>query len=415
MKNKLLLLIAFIQFGAVGQISDYNFKREISGITDDWHNVELPNEMYEKVNHSLNDIRFYGVTENGDTIEAPYLIRSKKDQITAEDIAFRVINSSRKNDGYYYTLQLDADEVINEISLDFSQNNFDWSIQLEGSQDQTEWFSIVDSYRILSISNERMNYAYERINFPDAKFKYYRIFIPSSTDPGFLSARVTHTTFISGKKREFAIKSQNIYEDKDHKETVIELTLETAVPVNSIKIEASNSFDYYRPVTISYIVDSTKTEKGYIRNYDDITRGTFSSMENNAFFCSNVTTDNFKIVISNHDNQPLNISKLSVDGYVYELVARFTEEADYSLVYGYSSAAQPNYDIDHFTSSIPEVLVPLTIGDEVSISKSETAIDTGSYFENPMRLWGIMGAIIILLGFFTFKMLGAEKGKEEKK
>jgi hypothetical protein len=160
-------------------------------------------------------------------------------------------------------------------------------------------------------------------------------------------------------------------------------------------------------------VDSTKTEKGYIRNYSEVTRRTFSSFEDNVFNCSNVTADNFKIVIQNNDNQPLNISQVSVDGYVHELVARFTEEADYSLVYGYPSASRPDYDIDHFTSSIPAVLAPLTLGNEVSISNSEAVTDTGSFFENPMWLWGIMIVIIGLLGFFTFKMLGAEKGNSE--
>ena len=413
MKNSFLILALIGCSFAFGQSSDYNFKRELTGITDDWHSVELPLDIYEKVSHDLSDIRIFGTDKKGNEFEAGYILETKFDEYITEEVGFKVINSSSQSGGYFYTLQLYRDEIINEISLDFAENNYDWNIRLEGSQDQKDWYMIQKDYRILSIQNSRMNYGYNRLNFKDSKFKYYRVFVPAKTDPHFISARISHKVMIEGKSTDYKIVSQTVTEDKANKETIINVKLDKFVPVHKIKIEANDDFDYYRPIRILCPSDSSKSEKGYIVNYYEPSNGTFSSFEENEFEVSNVNTKELKIIISNNDNQPLNISNIKVSGYVKQLVARFTEPADYSLMYGKENAHSAIYDLDHFKESIPEELVPLKLGKEIKIASSEAATDNSSFFENPMWLWGIMGFVILLLGFFTFKMLGSEKGKSE--
>ncbi|MFT4602341.1 MAG: hypothetical protein ACI857_002527 [Arenicella sp.] len=413
MRNSLLIFFVLCQIQAFSQMDTYKYERELTGIADDWHKVVLPNDIFKSIAADQNDMRLYGITEAGDTVEAAYFIQVKSDEVTVVEKGFNILNTSRKNGGYYYTLQLDSDETINEISFDFALNNFDWRVQLEGSQNQLDWYSIERAYRLVSIDNNRMNYAYKSISFPESKYRYYRIFVPSEVDPGFFSARITHTTTIKGESRDFNILSQTITEDKTAKQTIIEFSLKEAVPVNSIKVLATDDFDYYRPISISYVRDSTKTEKGYIVNYRHPFEGVLSSIEENQFDIGNRTAKQFKIVIENNDNQPLNITEISVNGYVHELVARFTEDADYRLVYGNPSAPSPNYDIDHFKNSIPNELTPLTIGTEVALKKETVEADTGSFFENPIWLWGIMGVIIVILGYFTFKMMGSNKGQHE--
>jgi Protein of unknown function (DUF3999) len=413
MKNSFLIIALISCSFAFGQSSSYSFKRELKGISEDWHSIELPLDIYEKVSHDLSDIRIFGADLKGNEFEAAYILETKFDEITTEEVDFKVINSSSQAGGYFYTLQLYSDEIINEMSLDFAEDNYDWNIRLEGSQDQKEWFMIQNDYRILSIQNSRMNYGYNRMKFNDSKFKYYRIFVPAKTDPRFISARISHKVVVEGKSNDYKIVSQTVEEDKEKKETTITLKLDKFVPVHKIKIEADDDFDYYRPIRILCPSDSSKSEKGYIVNYYEPSNGIFSSFEENEFEVSNVTTKELKIIISNNDNQPLNISNISVSGYVKQLVARFTEPADYSLTYGNKSAHGAVYDLEHFSESIPEELISLKVGEEISIASSEEAQDNSSFFENPMWLWGIMGFVILLLGFFTFKMLGSEKGKSE--
>jgi hypothetical protein len=89
------------------------------------------------------------------------------------------------------------------------------------------------------------------------------------------------------------------------------------------------------------------------------------------------------------------------------MTVRFLEPADYYLVYGNKNAEQTNFDLTHFIEKIPANLSEISLGTEQIIpQKSENL--TKPLFENKMWLWLIMGIIILLLGFFTLKMMKKE-------
>ena len=176
------------------------------------------------------------------------------------------------------------------------------------------------------------------------------------------------------------------------------------VPVSHLKIDVKDSFDYYRPITIKYLTDSIKTEKGWKYNYSTLTSGMLNSMEKNEFKFSSRTVQKLKIFIHNQDNQPLTIDSILVKGYLHELIARFTEQATYFMTYGNKTAARPHYDIDRFTDKVPVTLTALELGNELTIEKDETPL-TEPLFKNKTWLWTIMSLIILLLGWFSVKMI----------
>jgi hypothetical protein len=114
-----------------------------------------------------------------------------------------------------------------------------------------------------------------------------------------------------------------------------------------------------------------------------------------------------KIIIENKDNQPLTIEGILLKGYVHELTARFTEKATYFLVYGNENANKPDYDIERFPDNVPKMLSTLELGNELEIAKEE-APKKAPLFENKIWLWVIMGMIILVLGWFSLKMMKKE-------
>src|SRR5690606_18334448 len=132
----LLLACSF----SYGQMEEYHFKREIKGISDQWHKIVLPTDIFEKTTQRLADIRVFGTTKTKDTIEAPYLLQVATEKTSSKEIQFKNLNTSHNDKGYYFTFEISTEEPINQIKLDFGRENFDWQITLEGSQDQNEWF-----------------------------------------------------------------------------------------------------------------------------------------------------------------------------------------------------------------------------------------------------------------------------------
>jgi hypothetical protein len=401
-----LLFCLFLFTGSVayGQMELYNYQREIKGIDNQWHRLPLPDEIFGKISGNFDDLRIYGITAKNDTIEAPFLLKLATEKTTQKDVAFKILNVSKNKDGHYFTFEIPTSEIINQISLNFGQKNFDWQVNLEGSQNQNEWFTVAENYRILSIKNEVTDFQFTKLTFPDAKYRYFRLMIPGSEKPELLFAGISQNTRIEGKLRNYDLKKFEVKENRENKETEIDVELPMPVPLGIVKINVKNEFDYYRPITIKYLSDSVKTEKGWKYIFNILTSGTLNSFESNEFKINSLTVKRLKIFISNQDNQPLTIESIQLKGYEHELQARFTEQATYFLTYGNNFAIRPQYDIDRFAHNVPKFLTDLTLGDEQVIEK-EALTTTEPLFKNPMWLWAVIGLIMLLLGYFSIRMI----------
>lgn len=387
-----------------GQLSQYSYARELDGISDQWHQIILPEGVFGKVRRDLSDLRIYGITAGNDTIEAPYLLGIKTDQVTDTAVPSKIINSVYDAKGYYFTFEVSSAEAINLIKLAFGEDNYDWKIQLEGSHNQQDWFGILTDYRILSIKNELTDFKFTNLSFPPANYRYFRLHIPSEKKPGLLSASIVNQSHLEGTFKQFPIQQKKYLKNTQNKLTEVELTLENPKPVSRLTINVSDEFDYYRPLTISYLYDSVETQQGWKRNYRTLTSATLNSLEKNEFTFQSTILQQLKVTIQNQDNQPLNLTDFEVSGYEHELVARFTQPATYFLAYGNDKAVMPSYDILQFTDKIPGELSTLAIGDEKEITK-KTTLETAPLFENKSTLWAIMVVIIGLLGWFTLSMM----------
>jgi hypothetical protein len=405
--NLTIRLFSFLLFTyslSYGQMGQYDYKLELKGISQQWHKITLPDGVFGKTSQSLADIRVFGISKNNDTIEAPYLLKVNAKKTSRKNVAFKIRNTAHNDKGYYFTFEIPTKEPINQIELELKQENFDWQITLEGSQDQNEWFTVLENYRILSIKNELTNFQFNKLTFPSSTYRFFRLLIVSKEKPELIQASIAQHIITKGTFRNYPIKKINIQENKQSKQTEIDIELQLPTRASHIKIAVTDTFDYYRPVTIQYLSDSFKTEQGWKYNYSTLTAGTLNSIEENTFTFKSITLQKLKILVHNQDNQALSIDSIEVQGYVHELVARFTEPGTYFLTYGNSKAKKAHYDIDRFADKIPKNLIALETGREQIIEK-ETVSGINPLFENPNWLWAIMTVIILLLGWFSVQMM----------
>jgi hypothetical protein len=387
-----------------GQIKEYNYKRELKGCSEQWHRIILPDEVFGKISQDLTDVRIFGITAGNDTIEAPYLLQLATEKISNKEVEFKILNTSRNDKGHYFTFEIPTTEPINQIKLNFKQKNFDWRIKLEGSQNQIDWFTVAENYRILSIQNETTDFQFTKLIFPSSQYRFFRIHIDSKEKPELTVAIIAQHEITDGTFRKYSIRKFDIRESRETKQTEIDIELQMPVSVSHLKIDVKDSFDYYRPVTIKYLTDSIKTEQGWKYNYSTLTSGILNSIEKNEFKFSSTTVHKLRILIHNQDNQPLTVDTIQVKGYVHGLVARFTEQATYFLTYGNKTATSPHYDLNRFTDKLPETLTTLELGNEMIIERKEVPV-TDPLFKNKTWLWIIMTVIILLLGWFSVKMI----------
>lgn len=404
--NRTILKLVLILFCSVifGQVKDFQYKRLLSGSTSIWNRIVIPDELYSKLKSDLSDIRIIGITKEGDTIEAPYLLNEMSEKSSLTTVNFKILNQSSQTDQYYYTFEVPSLDVVNRITLNFEESNFDRLVKLEGSNDQSGWFLILDNYRIISINNAFADYNFTVLNFNDSKYRYYRLSFKSKLKPELTEASISEQKILQGSYRSYELQKMEIAHEKDRHETIITGELPGIVPVSYLKIEVQDKYDFYRPVYIQCLVDSVESPTGWNLNYLTVASGVLSSLEFNEYIIPNRFMQKLKIIIVNNDNEPLNINKVIVKGNLYELIIRMVKPATYYLVYNNSKAQKPLYDLGSFKEKIPEQFNTLSIGPEQLISHS-TLQEVKPIFEKKIWLWLIMTVIIILLGGFTYKML----------
>ncbi len=406
MKQRLKLLIfsIFCAFVTYGQNVRPAYKRELKGISGNWHRIELPDGIFYHTQDNLSDLRVIGVTQAKDTIEAPYLLKIAGYTDSALSKSFKIINQSYNGKTFFATFEMPQEEEINQISLDFSQTNFDWNVKLEGSNTASEWFSVTDKYRIVAISNEMTSFKFTTLKFGTSKYKYFRITIDSPVKPDLNEVFLSKIVTAQMSSKRFLVKKITVLENKVHKSTDLEIDLGGKVPIHMIKLKIASAFDYFRPVNIEYLVDSFKTEKGWRYNYAPLSSDVLNSKSNNLLKFKTVFTKKIRLQILNEDNQALKISDVEVFGNTYQMIVRFTEKADYFLHYGGETAASPNYDISHFQAQLPADIPSLQVGNEIEILPMNKKL-AKPLISNSWWLWAIMGIVIIVLGGFTIKMM----------
>lgn len=401
-KNKIYSLIfLLLSLNSFAQTEDFKFKRKIENTTETWHKIVLPESDFAKLNAGFSDIRIFG---NNTKIEAPYILKTSENKISQVEIPFQMLNVSSRNSEYFYTFELSENKQINQIKLDFEQQNFDWKIDLEASNNQTEWFSILKNYRILSIKNNQTDYQFTQVDFPDSKYKYYRLKIKANEQPKLSEAKIWEQKNNAENLKISAIKSIKKAIDSKQKLSIIDIELVNKIPVSQLKIDVTSSFDYYRPIKIEALKDSIETEKGWRYNYEIISQETLSSLDKNGFSLGNTLAKKLRITIENGNNQPLEIKNVVLKNPIYYLVARFTEKGDYNLFYGNSKASSPSYDIENFQENIPKNLTEVTLSKE-ELNPDFKNVTQTPLFENKIWLWALMGIIIVVIGYFSLKML----------
>lgn len=291
LKLQIFLVACLSMITSTIQAQEYTFtyQRKLDGINDSWHRLIIPKDAYSNLNQDFSDIRILGLKENGDTIEAPYILKTLSDSYDNKEVEFKIINQVNNSAGYYYTFELSESQFVNHINLEFNKLNFDWLVSLEGSQNQQEWFSVSDNYRILSINNAHTSYSYTKLEFNQVKFKYLRLRIPSSKKPGFAKAIIEQKKLVKGEYIVPLITSHRVVENKKKDRTVILINFDQISPISYLELNVKDSTDYYRSVTVEYAADSIKNNSGWHYLYKSLFSSTLSSLNKGGFIFPNRT------------------------------------------------------------------------------------------------------------------------------
>lgn len=406
--NRVVLLVLFssVIYSAVAQ-ERFNFRRSVQASDSGWHAVVVPADMFGQIQSDYRDLRLLRIVDS-DTVEIPYFVRTLQAEERVETADIHTFNQSTRDGVLYVSFKNEPGRKINRVELHFKERNYDARLTIEGSNDQREWFTLREGVRVLAIHESGIDYEQNAFALPEHQFEFVRIGISSPKKLTLTHADLQYLLRKEGTVHEIPLKWE-VKEDKKAQRTVVDITLQYAVPVSEVSFSVNHDLDFYRTFNLEAVLDSAKTDDGWKLYYTDAAYGYLTSVDSNAFSIELVRAKKWRMIIHNQDNEPLRIASVRAVFPQAELVCRLSP-GTYTLLYGNDHLRAPNYDIVHFKENVPAKLATVSPGDEQHVD--EIAAPSRALFNSKWWLWVILVAVVGTMGFFTLKMMHGKKAGE---
>lgn len=400
--NRLVIIFAFVLGTLTANAQPFSYRCELENPNNLWHSIELPSKALGVVQPNYADVRIIGIKENGDTIQAPYVLEHLRSSSKQVDVAQRLINKGHNEEAFFATLEMKTDKGYNQLYLDFQKQNYDFLINLEGSNDQQNWVAVAQDLRVVSVTEKGRKFTINTLDFPASNFAYLRLKMNTSIDP--LLARAVLKSIQVEKGQEVQAKSSFKVTEKE-KASWVEINLNSKLPIERLELNFKDTLDYFRSFSVAIANDFLVSKQDTIWQFHQVFSGTLNSWRKSKIAWRNGRAKKIQVIIDNGDNKPLSLLSAKTFYSKVILKARFTEEAHYLLTYGNPKLQSPRYDIVNFQNQIPQSLTQLRVMDCTEVKKIESEIKEDDPFEYEAIIWVALILIGVLLAYFTLKLL----------
>jgi hypothetical protein len=393
--------------------------------TGEYCSLTLTPDIYNAARDDLGDVRL--VDTDGEQI--PYVPAKPKDITERQEYRPGVINRSTGADkAAMITLDFGKQVIKNSIEVETGGNNFRRAVKVEGSNDNTEFFTLVENAYVFALSFDRR---FEQIDLPTNDYRYLRITVlPMATEDKVPVVDEVRTFKIGENFAERqALEMAPIEHSEDEKNNSSIYIYDLAfcrLPVSEIELDIADD-SFYRYVTIAgrdaekrkVKIDSEDNRQRFREvdvSWERMINGTIyryisADGQKHENLLLRIPSDTrvyryIRITISNYDDKPVIVNSASANMIAHKIIFAKKDNAAPILYVGSESVLAPQYDLARRLSN------PLQV--QASVAK------LGGITSNPLfgqagqkpAAWTerhkvllliVMVIVILVLGGFIFK------------
>ncbi len=388
-----------IVLGSLGAFQSYSqngfiYKAPLGEINETkFYKINLPPQVVANCKPGLEDIRIF----DEDRKQVPYILKNDLPVFKSEKFTiFPIIKSLKEKDKQtHITLQNITHSAINNLLLFVKNTDANRSFSVSGCDDGTHWFVIKENIYLDNFFNNEGETIVQTLSFPVSNYKYFQLTILGENVLPFniVKAGIYNQDLVDGKY--VKIPGPGIFQrDSSNKASYIHVHFDNKYLINKIIFDVDGGKYFNRKFSFF--------ERN--NNEDFVLEGNLISGSTNAFQI-NSKYDQFLLKINNEDNMPLKVNAVQAFQLNTYLLTYLQAGKNYFLYFADSSIAAPKYDLEFFSDSINKN------PSEISVSNLEKnkiiKTETKAYSKhNTLLLWIIIVAVLIILCYLTFKMIG---------
>jgi len=362
-----------------------------------FYQVTLSPQIIAKCNNDLSDIRI--IDQSGQAI--PYIMQKDLPINSRHTFIEFPVTSVFVGGSLASTIIYNQNSTsVKNLCLQIKNNDVERSINIKGSDDNTKWYAISENIALTGSVNNK-GYYEQCIPMPLSNYRYFQISVngKNKTPLNILKAGIYTDDQFSGK---YQTLPAPVASQKDSANlSYIRLKFDENHIINKLHLNISGPKFYKRDIRL-YSVDGSGSHF--------ITSDQLDS-KNTSDILLNARAKQISIEIFNQDNPPLKINSAAAYQLSQSLLSYLETGKKYRVVFGDSTAKQPDYDLRFFTDSLNKNLKIAGLGEITANTDHKPTLPQKPDFNFTYLMWGAIIVIILALASLTYKMVNEVKAK----
>ncbi len=397
--NKFLLLLV-----ANSLLAQYKTTAKIDIVKENGlHKIILPAEIRSFSNEDLSDFRIIDAKGT----EVPYYILQENNGTMSSSFSeFKVISKTiipKKKTSIIFE---NSKGSINEIVLSIANSDITKSYSISGSNNQKEWFGLVNNSQLLGLEDSNTTSVLKTIVLPLSSYPYLKIdFDDKKTLPiNILKIGSIINKSSSPTLEEVPVTSTRILQIPAEKKTRIYISFNHPQIVNQISFDITSPNLFQRNARIYVTKKRPNNQKGgpipeIILDLE------LNSKQKNSFTIPQLFQKEFYIEIENKDNQTLNFGKIRFFQNPISVIADLKVNENYTIQTGNRKLRSPEYDLENFKNIITNNLPEAKIYDIKQATSKEISCRNKSFWQQSLFMWLCIGLGGIAIAYFTTSLV----------
>lgn len=399
--NKFLAFLVLLTNGIFAQS---NTTAKINAVAKNGlHKISLAAEIRSFSKEDLSDFR---ILDSKGT-EIPYYILQGNNEITSSLFTeFKILSRTTIPKKETTIIFENEKTSLSEITLSINNSDVTKPYSISGSNDQKEWFGLVNKAVLSELKNSEDISILKTIPLPLSSYRYVKIDLNDSISLpvnilkiGFFTHKINAADLVEITKG--SIKTMQI---QTQKKTLIHIAFDHPQIVNQINFTVSNPNLFKRNAQI-YVNKKTLVKNKTKRHQETLSNFEVNSNQKNSFTVPQLFEKDFFIEIENHDNQPLTFTKIQFFQNPIIIIAYLKVNENYSIQTGNPELNRPEYDLENFKNNINTDLPEATIHDIEHLTTKKNEIKTQSFWQQAWFTWLCIGLGGIAIVFFTANLV----------
>jgi hypothetical protein len=370
------------------------------------YRIAVPHNVRSYAARNLRDIRVLNANGN----QVPYFLQAAKPykNIEVSDFTeFTIVSNARIADSTATYVFKNPNKKIKQTVFLIANYQGSKSYKLEGSNDQKEWFGIVNNGQLDQLSHPKETSVYKVINFPVCNYKYLKVVFndQNSLPINILKiGKATAETITTVPVAMDNIPVKTINFSEENKKTLIHIGFERPEVINEIKIDVSSPELYSRDATLYALREREVKHK--VESYRELLK-TFSirSDKDLVFDISTISEKDIYLEIENKDNPKLEINSIKLGQKPVFLIASLKPDAVYKVTAGNKTLNFPDYDISEVTNVSINTL-PIAKISNLTYPEPESIVKPSkSFWQHPWFMWLCIGFAALIILYYAFGLI----------